>query len=62
VDEDIREDLKDLSKHVQSIGRIIGSETSGITNLTAMSNCLRDAKQTLDAYIKIQQERNSNEF
>jgi prefoldin subunit 5 len=57
MDEDIREHLKELDNHLQAVARQIGSTKSTIQSLTAMSDCLKDAKTTLDTYIRIQKDR-----
>jgi len=57
MDEDLREKLKELSKNVQDVGRMIGSTKSTIETLTVMSECLEKDKDSLDTYIRIQKDR-----
>lgn len=59
MDEDLREDLKDLSKHIQDVGRFIGSKKRTVEELTSMRDVLKQAAKTLNVYIKIQSDRNA---
>ncbi len=43
MDDDIRENLKELGKHIHDVGRQISSTKSSIQSLTAMEECLSDA-------------------
>lgn len=53
MDDDIRENLKELSSHVQDIGRQIGSTKTDIFVLMEMRNALQLDARTLDHYIEI---------
>lgn len=59
MDEDLRADLQDLSKHVQDVGRFIGSKKRTVEDLISMKECLENAAVTLSVYIKIQSDRNA---
>lgn len=53
MDDDIRESLKELSKHVQDVGRGIGSTKIDIDGLQVLSHTLKLDKKALDIYINI---------
>jgi transcriptional regulator len=57
MDDDIRENLKELGQHVHSIARQLESTKSNMDTIKAMSECLDGAKKTVDIYIKIQKDR-----
>ncbi len=57
MDDDIRENLKELGKHIHDVGRQISSTKSSIQSLTAMEECLSDAAETLATYLRIQKDR-----
>lgn len=59
MDADIRQNLKELGKHVNDIGRQIASTKSNQEGLKAMSESLDTARKTLDIYIGIQARRHS---
>jgi len=58
MDDEIRENLKEVSKQVQGVGRMIGSNKTGLERLTSMSDCLGMHKETLDIYIRILKDKN----
>ena len=57
MDDDIREDLGELGRHVQAVGRIIASKRSNMSSIELMSSALLTAAETLDEIIEIQQSR-----
>jgi hypothetical protein len=57
MDDDIRENLKELGKHIEAVGRQVASTKSDVTGLTAMSECLSRASETVDTYVRIQKDR-----
>ncbi len=57
MDEDIMAELKDFSKHIQGVGRMIGSTKITTQKLIAMKECLSTGSETLDIYLEIQKNR-----
>jgi len=57
MDTDIHNDLKDVGRHVQDIGRFISSPKRTATDLEEMSKALLLAAETVDTYTRIQQMR-----
>lgn len=57
MDEDIRNDLKSLSKHIQDVGRFIGSNKRNAEDLKDMAEVLRMAAETLNTYVRTQKMR-----
>jgi len=62
MDDDIRDELTALGKHLHDVARQIESKKSNVSGMIAMSDTLALAKETLDIYIKIQVERNSQQL
>lgn len=58
LDDDIVENLKELSNLVQALGRQISSKKANLEGLKLISDSLPDVKKTLDAYIRLQKKRN----
>lgn len=57
MDEDIKDDLKRLSKHVQDVGRFVGSNKRDAKELEDMAEVLRMAAETIDTYVRVQRTR-----
>jgi hypothetical protein len=57
MDSDIRENLKEVGKHLHSVANQVASTKSSMESIAAMRDCLADASNTLDTYLKIQAER-----
>ena len=57
MDSDIRENLKELGKHLEDVARQISSTKSSQESIVAMRDCLIDAENTLDVYLNIQEMR-----
>lgn len=57
MDEDIRENLKELGRHLEDVARQVTSTKSSVQSITAMKSCLVDAADTLETYLNIQKER-----
>ena len=57
MDSDIRENLKEVGKHLEDVGRQVASTKSSMESITAMRDCLTDAAKTLDIYLSIQKNR-----
>jgi ribosome biogenesis protein Nip4 len=57
VDEDIREDLSEISKNVQAVGRMIGSKRVKQEDFKTLSECLRAYAKLLDQYNRILKNR-----
>jgi hypothetical protein len=57
MDSDIRENLKEVGKHLEDVGRQVASTKSNMESITAMRDCLIDAANTLDIYLSIQRMR-----
>ena len=57
MDSDIRENLKELGKHLEDVARQISSTKSSQESIVAMRDCLIDAENTLDVYLNIQKMR-----
>lgn len=57
MDDDIRNELKEVGRHVQDVGRMIASTKSSMQTIEAMKECLHDAAKTLRTYMDIQKER-----
>ncbi len=53
MNDEIRGNLKEVSKQVQGVGRMIGSNKTDRDILISMSKCLALHKETLDTYIDI---------
>lgn len=53
---EIRENLQDLSTHIQGVGRMIGSTKINLEKLITMRDCLKTGSETLDIYIKMVEE------
>jgi hypothetical protein len=60
MDEDIRLELKELSRKMQDVGRFIGSNKRTLEELESMSKVLKMHRQTLDTYIRVQKMRNKD--
>ncbi len=58
MNDEIRENLKEVSNQVQGVGRMIGSNKTGLETLISMSKCLATHKETLDVYIDILKDKN----
>lgn len=59
MDDDIREELKELGKHLQDVARQVASTKSSVQSITAMRECLTMAAKALDHYLEIQKMRYS---
>jgi hypothetical protein len=59
MDEDIRENLKEVGKHLEDVARQVASTKSSMGSIEAMKECLTDAAATLEIYLRIQKERYS---
>lgn len=57
MDDDIKEHLKELQRHIEDIARQVGSTKSNLTSIMSMSECLRTSADTLDTYVRIQKDR-----
>ena len=57
MDEDIRDNLKELSKHIEDVARQVGSTKIDVTGLTEMSETLRLNADTVETYVRIQKDR-----
>jgi hypothetical protein len=57
MDDDIREDLVELGRHIQAVGRILASKNSNMASIELMSAALLTAAETLDEIIEVQQSR-----
>jgi hypothetical protein len=57
MDDDIRANLKELGDHLTAVARQISSTKSNLEGMTAMSETLALAKDTLDTYIHMQADR-----
>lgn len=57
MDDDIRAHLKELSKHVEAVGRSIGSTKIDIDGLQQLSATLKLDKKALDIWINIAKDR-----
>lgn len=53
MNKEIREDLKEVSKHIQDVGRMVGSRNIDLGKLIAAKDCLILSIETLGAYIEI---------
>lgn len=49
-DEEVRENLQEISKNVQSVGRFIGGKRLTVDNMTEMGSCLRTYADLIDKY------------
>jgi hypothetical protein len=54
VDDDLREALKEVGKHIEDVSRQISSTKSNPASIRAMRKCLLDAADTLSIYLRIQ--------
>lgn len=59
MDDDIRENLKEVGKHLEDIGRQVASTKSSMASIVAMRDSLGYAVNTLDTYLEIQKIRYS---
>ena len=57
MDEDIRLGLKETSKNVQDIGRMIGSTKVDIYDLEELARTLRISANTVDTWVRTQKLR-----
>lgn len=57
MDEDIRENLKELGKHLQAVARQIASTKSSMESIELMRDCLLDSAETLEVYLSVQKNR-----
>lgn len=57
MDSDIRENLKELGKHLEDVARQISSTKSSQESVGTMRDCLIEAANTLDVYLNIQKMR-----
>lgn len=57
MDSDIRENLKEVGKHLEDVGRQVASTKSSMESITAMRDTLILNAETLDTYLNIQKER-----
>jgi len=62
LDDDIEEDLKEVSKLVQALGRQISAKKANLEGLKLISGGLTDAKKLLDTYIREQTKRNRERY
>jgi predicted oxidoreductase len=49
--QELMENLAEFSKHIQGVGRMIGSTKITIGKLEVMKTCLEDGVKTLDIYL-----------
>lgn len=54
MDDDIRENLKELGDHLEAVARQVKSTKSNPKSIKAMRHCLLDAADTLAIYLRIQ--------
>lgn len=57
MDEETRENLQELSKHIQGVGRMIGSRKPDLNKLTTAKDCLESGARTLAVYIRLEKAR-----
>jgi hypothetical protein len=62
VDDDIRENLKEVGKHLEDVGRQVASTKSNPESIVAMRDCLIDDANTLDTYLRIQSSRMGSSY
>jgi hypothetical protein len=53
ADDELRENLAEFSKHIQAVGRMIGSTKITFGKLEMMKTCLEDGVKTLDTYLEM---------
>lgn len=59
MDEDIRENLKEIEKHIHDVGRMIGSTKSTVQSIAVMKECLESSAENLGRYINVQRMRDA---
>jgi hypothetical protein len=57
MDSDIRENLKEVGKHLEDVGRQVSSTKSNTESIRAMRDTLILAADTLDTYLSVQRMR-----
>ena len=57
MDADLKERLKELSRNVTAVGRMIGSTRLNLSQAIELKEILDMSSETLDTYIRIQTER-----
>lgn len=60
MDEDIKENLKEVASWLRAVANQIGSTKSSVESITAMRDCLSDGKEILSTYLRIQHSRYTN--
>jgi hypothetical protein len=57
MDDDIRESVQELGKHIQAVGRILSSPKSNTASIELMREALLTGADTLDQILEVQQSR-----
>jgi hypothetical protein len=53
MEKELAEQLAEISKHIQSVGRMIGSKKMTLEKLTLLHECLKTGADTLAIYAKL---------